>query len=85
MNGVEVFSNKTALHLDPNCFSTFIQMDKPNYSPGQVVRIRVVSIKPDWKPNNGPVDIAIRVSGGLTGSNIVLSAARPVRRVSTWL
>lgn len=78
MNGVEVFSNKTELHLDLNCSSTFIQMDKPNYGPGQVVRIRVVSIKADWKPNNGSVDIAIRVSGELTGSGVVLSAARPV-------
>ncbi|XP_029705401.1 CD109 antigen [Takifugu rubripes] len=60
VNNVEVFSNKTELHFDPKCVSTFIQMDKPSYCPGQAVRIRVVSIKLDGKPNNGSVDIAVR-------------------------
>lgn len=62
MKNVKVFSNKTELTLDAKCFSTFIQTDKPNYCPGQAVRIRVVSLGPDGKPNHSPVNITIRVS-----------------------
>lgn len=69
----------TQLHFDPKCVSTFIQMDKPSYCPGQAVRIRVVSIKPDGKPKNGSVDIAVRVSGKPTWTS---SLHHPVRRVS---
>lgn len=58
----EVFSNKTELHFEPKCLSTFIQTDKLNYLPGQAVRIRVLSVHPDGKPYVSPMDIIIRVS-----------------------
>lgn len=57
-----VFSNSTWLRFSPKGFSTFIQTDKLNYLPGQTVKIRVVSIQPDWKPLESWVDIAIKVS-----------------------
>ncbi|KAM9339287.1 CD109 antigen [Symphorus nematophorus] len=60
VGGVEVFSNSAGLHFDPKGLSTFIQTDKPNYRPGQVVKIRAVSIYPDGKPCKRPVDIVIR-------------------------
>lgn len=60
--GVQVFSNSTQLHFNPKCLSTFIQTDKLNYLPGQVVKIRVLSIHPDGKPFVSPADIIIRVS-----------------------
>nr|XP_046229740.1 CD109 antigen [Scatophagus argus] len=60
MGSTEVFSNSTQLHFDPTCLSTFIQTDKLNYLPGQVVKVRVVSIHPDGKPFASPVDIIIR-------------------------
>ena len=62
MGSVEVFSNSTKLQVDPKGLSTFIQTDKVNYRPGQVVKIRAVSIHPDGKPYVSPVDVIIRVS-----------------------
>lgn len=59
---VKVFSNRTELHLNPRCLSTFIQTDKLKYLPGQEVRIRVLSVHPDGKPYITPVDIVLRVS-----------------------
>uniref|UniRef100_H3CZE0 CD109 molecule n=1 Tax=Tetraodon nigroviridis TaxID=99883 RepID=H3CZE0_TETNG len=60
VNEVEVFSNETELTFDPKCFSTFIQTDKPNYRPGQAVRMRVVSLGPDGRPNHSPVNVTVR-------------------------
>ncbi|KAI3364614.1 hypothetical protein L3Q82_011402, partial [Scortum barcoo] len=57
VGGVEVFSNSTQLHFNPKGLSTFIQTNKLNYLPGQVVKIRAVSIHPDGKPYVSPVDI----------------------------
>lgn len=62
VGAMEVFFNSTQLHFDPKGLSTFIQTDRANYQPGQVVKIRVVSIHPDGKPCVSPVDIVIRVS-----------------------
>ncbi|KAM7368320.1 hypothetical protein PAMP_014548 [Pampus punctatissimus] len=59
VGSIKVFSNYTQLHFDPRGFSTFIQTDKLNYLPGQVVKIRVVCIQPDGKPYVSPVDIVI--------------------------
>ncbi|XP_051954493.1 CD109 antigen [Xyrauchen texanus] len=56
----QVFSNSTMLLFSPKCMSIFIQTDKSNYKPGQVVKIRVVSVTPDGKPYNGKIDIFIR-------------------------
>ncbi|XP_030260339.1 CD109 antigen isoform X1 [Sparus aurata] len=60
VGGVHIFSNSTQLHFNPKCLSTFIQTDKLNYLPGQVVKIRVLSIHPDGKPFVSPADIIIR-------------------------
>ncbi|XP_038583673.1 CD109 antigen [Micropterus salmoides] len=60
VSGVEVFSNSTQLDFDTKGLSTFIQTDKLNYWPRQVVKIRAVSIHPDGKPYMSPVDIIIR-------------------------
>uniref|UniRef100_A0A8C9QYB7 CD109 molecule n=1 Tax=Scleropages formosus TaxID=113540 RepID=A0A8C9QYB7_SCLFO len=43
----EVLNNRTVLEFRPRRSATFIQTDKSNYKPGQVVKIRVVSIYPD--------------------------------------
>ncbi|XP_042247389.1 CD109 antigen [Thunnus maccoyii] len=59
VGSIEVFSNSTQLRFDPKGVSTFIQTDKMNYLPGQVVKIRAVSIHPDGKPFVSPVDIVI--------------------------
>ncbi|XP_070782389.1 CD109 antigen [Enoplosus armatus] len=60
VDGVQVFSNSTQLHFDPKGLSTFIQTDKPNYRPGQMVKIRAVSVHPDGKPFVSPVDVIVR-------------------------
>ncbi|XP_040920879.1 CD109 antigen [Toxotes jaculatrix] len=60
VGGIQVFSNSTDLYFDPKGLSTFIQTDKVNYLPGQVVKIRAVSIHPDGKPYISPVNIIIR-------------------------
>ncbi|XP_051951277.1 CD109 antigen-like [Xyrauchen texanus] len=56
----QVFYNSTMMVFSPKCMSIFIQTDKSNYKPGQVVKIRVVSVTPDGKPYNGKIDIFIR-------------------------
>nr|XP_055041580.1 CD109 antigen isoform X1 [Misgurnus anguillicaudatus] len=56
----QVFSNTTMMMFSPKCTSIFIQTDKNNYQPGQTVRFRVVSLKPDGKPYGGKIDIFIR-------------------------
>ncbi|XP_041716976.2 CD109 antigen [Coregonus clupeaformis] len=58
--GNMVFTNSTVLRFNPKSSSTFIQTDKANYSPGQVVKIRAVSIYPDGKPYKGKIDIIIK-------------------------
>uniref|UniRef100_A0A4W5MR05 Macroglobulin domain-containing protein n=1 Tax=Hucho hucho TaxID=62062 RepID=A0A4W5MR05_9TELE len=58
--GNMVFTNSTALRFNPKSSSTFIQTDKANYRPGQVVKIRAVSIYPDGKPYKGKIDIIIK-------------------------
>ncbi|XP_042565902.1 CD109 antigen [Clupea harengus] len=55
-----VFSNSTFLKFSPRSSSTFIQTDKPNYKPGQVVKIRAVSIHPDGRPFESQVDMVIK-------------------------
>ncbi|XP_047429099.1 CD109 antigen isoform X2 [Mugil cephalus] len=58
--GVQVFSNSTKLHFSTVGLSTIIQTDRPKYQPGQVVRIRAVSIRPDGRPEVSPVDVIVR-------------------------
>ncbi|XP_029610469.1 CD109 antigen [Salmo trutta] len=58
--GNMVFTNSTVLRFNPKSSSTFIQTDKANYGPGQVVKIRAVSIYPDGKPYKGKIDIIIK-------------------------
>ncbi|KAL0967289.1 hypothetical protein UPYG_G00250340 [Umbra pygmaea] len=55
-----LFANSTVLYLNPRMFSTFIQTDKANYKPGQIVKIRAVSIHPDGKPYKSKIDIIIK-------------------------
>ncbi|XP_071766721.2 CD109 antigen [Centroberyx gerrardi] len=57
---VMVFSNSTQLRFDPKGLSTFIQTDRPKYRPGQLVKIRAVSVHPDGKPYVSPGDIIIK-------------------------
>lgn len=52
----------TRLRSDPTCLGTFIQTDHAHYCPGQPVRIRVVSITPEGRPNPSPVSISVMVS-----------------------
>ncbi|XP_062324493.1 CD109 antigen isoform X2 [Osmerus eperlanus] len=55
-----VFNDSAYLHFNPKSLSTFIQTDKPNYMPGQVVKIRAVSIHPDGRPYVNRIDIFIK-------------------------
>ncbi|XP_035986277.1 CD109 antigen [Fundulus heteroclitus] len=55
----QFFSNSTELLLHAG-ISTFIQTDRAAYLPGQVVKIRVVSVLADGKPCVGPAHILIR-------------------------
>uniref|UniRef100_A0A671SI11 CD109 molecule n=1 Tax=Sinocyclocheilus anshuiensis TaxID=1608454 RepID=A0A671SI11_9TELE len=56
----QVFSNSTTMVFSPKCMSIFIQTDKNNYRPGQMVKFRVVSVTPEGKPSKGQIDIFIR-------------------------
>ncbi|XP_034059074.1 LOW QUALITY PROTEIN: CD109 antigen-like [Gymnodraco acuticeps] len=55
----EVFSNSSQLHFNPKGSSTFLQTDRSSYLPGQVVKIRAVSVLPDGKPLQRPLNITI--------------------------
>ncbi|KAK5879643.1 hypothetical protein CesoFtcFv8_022740 [Champsocephalus esox] len=57
--GEEVFSNSSQLHFNPKGSSTFLQTDRSSYLPGQVVKIRAVSVLPDGKPLQRPLNITI--------------------------
>ncbi|XP_017157583.1 CD109 antigen [Poecilia reticulata] len=57
---VQLFSNSTELHVDPRGVSTFIQTNQPRYLPGQVVKIRTVSVRSNGKPCSEPADVLIR-------------------------
>ncbi|KAI9528342.1 hypothetical protein NQZ68_022034 [Dissostichus eleginoides] len=56
----EVFSNSSQLHFNPKGSSTFLQTDRSSYLPGQVVKIRAVSVRPDGKPLQRPLNITIK-------------------------
>ncbi|KAF3850256.1 hypothetical protein F7725_019975 [Dissostichus mawsoni] len=47
------------LHFNPKGSSTFLQTDRSSYLPGQVVKIRAVSVLPDGKPLQRPLNISI--------------------------
>uniref|UniRef100_A0A665UQP2 CD109 molecule n=1 Tax=Echeneis naucrates TaxID=173247 RepID=A0A665UQP2_ECHNA len=57
VGGTQLFSASKELQFDPKGHTTFIQTDKVNYLPGQVVKIRAVSVQPDGKPHVSPVDL----------------------------
>lgn len=61
IDGVLLFSNSTQLRFDLRGFSSFIQTDRARYLPGQMVKIRVVSIQPNGRPVFSPVDVLVRV------------------------
>ncbi|XP_033979709.1 LOW QUALITY PROTEIN: CD109 antigen-like [Trematomus bernacchii] len=56
----EVFSNSSQLHFNPKGSSTFLQTDRSSYLPGQVVKIRAISVLPDGKPLQRPLNITIK-------------------------
>ncbi|XP_053136283.1 CD109 antigen [Hemicordylus capensis] len=58
--GQQLFSKSTALSFERKSFSVFIQTDKSIYKPGQDVKIRIVTLHPDLKPYNAPVNVYIR-------------------------
>ncbi|XP_029352923.1 CD109 antigen [Echeneis naucrates] len=60
VGGTQLFSASKELQFDPKGHTTFIQTDKVNYLPGQVVKIRAVSVQPDGKPHVSPVDLIVR-------------------------
>ncbi|CAL8314960.1 unnamed protein product [Merluccius merluccius] len=61
-----LFANRTLLRISARDISTFIQTDKPNYRPGETVRIRVVSVGADRRPHKSAVDIVIKDPKGNT-------------------
>uniref|UniRef100_A0A3B3DWJ9 CD109 molecule n=1 Tax=Oryzias melastigma TaxID=30732 RepID=A0A3B3DWJ9_ORYME len=54
-----LFSNSTKLSFDLKGCTTFIQTDKLNYLPGQVVKIRAVSVLSNGKPANSSLNVTI--------------------------
>uniref|UniRef100_A0A8D0CAT7 CD109 antigen n=2 Tax=Salvator merianae TaxID=96440 RepID=A0A8D0CAT7_SALMN len=58
--GQLLFSNQTALEFDRKSLSVFVQTDKSMYKAGQEVKLRVVTLYPNLKPYNTPVNIYIR-------------------------
>ncbi|XP_061479122.1 CD109 antigen isoform X2 [Rhineura floridana] len=58
--GLLLFSNHTALEFEHKSLSVFIQTDKSMYKPGQDVKIRVVTLYPDLRPYNTPINIYIQ-------------------------
>ncbi|CAN9507342.1 unnamed protein product [Ophioblennius macclurei] len=86
-DGARLFSNSTYLWLDARRVSTFIQTDKARYLPGQKVRIRAVSVRPDGRPVVSPVDLVIKDPRGVrlrqwTGLNGVLGVVGKEFRLS---
>ncbi|XP_036438060.1 CD109 antigen isoform X2 [Colossoma macropomum] len=59
VKGTLVFSNSTMLHYSPKSMLILLQTDKPNYKPGQAVKIRAVLLTPDGKPYDEQIDIVI--------------------------
>lgn len=56
-----IFTNTTALSFSPRNVSTFIQMDRSRYQPGETIKVRIVSVQLDNHPYRGSVDVSIQV------------------------
>ncbi|XP_017551199.1 CD109 antigen isoform X2 [Pygocentrus nattereri] len=82
VRGTLVFSNSTILHYSPKSMSILLQTDKPNYKPGQAVKIRAVLLTFDGKPYDTQIDIVImdprqnRVHQWLSVSTVLGTASR---------
>lgn len=56
-----VFTNSTTLPFSPRNVSSFIQMDRTRYQPGDTVKVRVASLRWDHRPHRGRVDASVLV------------------------
>lgn len=56
-----VFTNTTTLPFSPRNVSSFIQMDRTRYQPGDTVKVRVASLRWDHRPHQGRVDASVLV------------------------
>ena len=57
-----LFSDQSWLPVSEPMVSSFIQLDKPRYRPGDTVRIRVVSVGAERRPHpTCPVRLLIKV------------------------
>ncbi|XP_075057007.1 CD109 antigen-like [Mixophyes fleayi] len=54
-----LFYYDAGVEMTTGNMSIFIQTDKVTYRPGEVVKIRAISMDPDIRPYNGPIDIII--------------------------
>ncbi|XP_030575167.1 CD109 antigen-like [Archocentrus centrarchus] len=59
-----IFTNTTTLSFSRRNVSTFIQTDRWRYSPGDTVKVRVVSVQWDNRPYEGKVDVSVRDPSG---------------------
>lgn len=53
------FDERVDLLFEPKTMSVFIQTDKPVYTPGDLVRFRVVVVDPDTRPATGIKKVSI--------------------------
>ncbi|XP_066601822.1 CD109 antigen [Prorops nasuta] len=59
INGGQAFLNETKLMFSQRSMTIFIQMDKPVYMQGEVIRFRTIPINTELKAFNDPVDVFI--------------------------
>ncbi|KAI1895828.1 hypothetical protein AGOR_G00110780 [Albula goreensis] len=55
-----VFTNRTYINYRRLSFAGTIQTDKKRYTPGEMVKFRVITADHEGKPSKGPVNIQIR-------------------------
>ncbi|TKS86408.1 CD109 antigen 150 kDa TGF-beta-1-binding protein C3 and PZP-like alpha-2-macroglobulin domain-containing protein 7 [Collichthys lucidus] len=53
-----IFTNTTTVRFIPINATTFVQIDRSSYQPGDTVKIRIVSVQMDNLPYKGRVDIS---------------------------
>ncbi|XP_028294086.1 CD109 antigen [Gouania willdenowi] len=54
-----LFTNTTIIRFKHRSVSSFIQMDRSHYEPGDTVKVRIVSTSMDNRPYKGKVDISV--------------------------
>ncbi|XP_069830274.1 CD109 antigen-like [Dendropsophus ebraccatus] len=66
VQNTSVFSESAMIYVDLKSMSVLIQTDKPVYTAGESVKIRIISVNLDLKPHKGNVDLVITDPGNNT-------------------